>query len=163
MMPRRKKLGLLLGAMLMIAMPVGLPPALADKPETIAPSVHADFSVGKLVAVASCAADLYPPSADVARLKAERVARSRAEDKLRKALLLLVRDHKAKLGRFGGAEQVAKLDPKTAVVEKIDYGATGGVVLWLSLSLAGGKDHAKSDGAAETAAPDAGAVPPEEH
>ena len=39
---------------------------------------------------------------------------------LRKALPLLVRDHKDKLGRFGGAEAVAKLDPKTAVIERID-------------------------------------------
>lgn len=136
--------------------------ALADKPDSVVPGVTVDFAAGKLVAVASCAADLYPPSADVARLKAERVARSRAEDKLRKALPLLVRDHKDKLGRFGGAEAVAKLDPKTAVIERIDYGATGGVVLWLALPLARTKERVHSGGAAETATPDAGAAPPEE-
>ena len=128
----------------------------AEKPESVSPGVAADFAAGKLVAVASCAADLYPPSAEVARLKAERVARSRAEDKLRKALAVVVRDHKAKLVRFGGSERIAKLDPQTAVVERIDYGATGGVVLWLALPLAAVKERAKEGGGAEPAVPDAG-------
>ena len=128
----------------------------AEKPESISSGVSADFAAGKLVAVASCSADLYPPSAEVARLKAERVARSRAEDKLRKALTVVVRDHKAKLVRFGGAERVAKLDPQTAVIERIDYGATGGVVLGIAWPLAGTKARVKEGGAAEPAVSDAG-------
>ncbi len=136
--------------------------AAADKPETIAAGVTADFAAGKLVAVASCAADLYPPSADVARLKAERVARSRAEDKLRKALTVVVRDHKAKLVRFGGAERVAKLDVSAAIVDRIDYGATGGVVLWLSLPLVAKADRGKEGATQESAVPDAGSGSGEE-
>jgi hypothetical protein len=136
--------------------------AHAEKPQTVAAGVQVDFAQGRLIAVASCAADLYPPSADVARLKAERVARSRAEDKLRKALPLLVRQHKAELSRFGGADQVAKLDPKTATVQRIDYGATGSVVLWLALPLAASKERVTSD-SATAGAPDAGASPSEEH
>lgn len=136
--------------------------AHAEKPQTVAAGVQVDFAQGRLMAVASCAADLYPPSADVARLKAERVARSRAEDKLRKALPLLVRQHKAELSRFGGADQVAKLDPKTATVQRIDYGATGSVVLWLALPLAASKERATSD-SATAGAPFAGASPSEEH
>lgn len=136
--------------------------AHADKPQTVVPGVQVDFAQGRLVAVASCAADLYPPSADVARLKAERVARSRAEDKLRKALPILVRDHKAALVRFGGVEQVGKLDPKTATVQRLDHGATGSVVLWLALPLAASKERVTSDSATD-ATPDAGASPSEEH
>ncbi|MBL8634688.1 MAG: hypothetical protein JNM40_15805 [Myxococcales bacterium] len=128
----------------------------ADKAESVSAGVTADFAAGKLIAVASCAADLYPPSADVARLKAERVARSRAEDKLRKALTVVARDHKAKLARFGGAERVAKLDVSTAVVERIEYGATSGVVLWLALPLATKADRGKEGATQESAVPDAG-------
>ncbi len=138
-------------------------PALGEKPQTLAPGVQVDFAQGRLVAVASCAADLYPPSADVARLKAERVARSRAEEKLRKALPILLRDHKAALSRFGGTDVVAKLDPKNASIQRLDYGSTGSVVLWLALPLAAAKERATSDKATEAVAPDAGAAPSEEH
>ncbi len=134
----------------------------ADKGEAVSSGVTADFAAGKLVAVASCAADLYPPSADVARLKAERVARSRAEDKLRRALTIVVRDHKAKLVRFGGADRVAKLDVSSAVVERIDYGATGGVVLWLLLPLAANADRGKEGATQEPSVPDAGSGSGEE-
>ena len=57
-------LGLLAGSMVCAV--------AAEKPESISSGVSADFAAGKLVAVASCSADLYPPSAEVARLKAER-------------------------------------------------------------------------------------------
>ncbi len=138
-------------------------PAYADKPQSLAPGVQLDLSQGRLIAVASCAADLYPPSADVARLKAERVARSRAEEKLRKALPILLRDHKAALTRFGGVEQVAKLDPKNATIQRLDYGSTGSVVLWLALPLAATQERATSDSGKDAATKDAGAAPSEEH
>jgi len=125
--------------------------AAADKPETIAAGVTADFAAGKLVAVASCAADLYPPSADVARLKAERVARSRAEDKLRKALTVVVREHKAKLVRFGGAERVAKLPPLQPPVTISDGDATRGKAMFATCTACHGE---KAAGMQDKGAPD---------
>lgn len=107
----------------------------AEETLRITPYVQADLTAGKLVAVAGCAADLYPPSPEIARIKAERIARNRAEERLRQALLLLVRDHGAKLAALGGPERLAQLDPKKALVEKVDYGAQGSVVLWLALNL----------------------------
>ena len=50
------------------------------------PGVTVDWQRGVIEASASAAADLYAASADVARLKAERLARARAEDRLRRAL-----------------------------------------------------------------------------
>jgi hypothetical protein len=120
-------------------------PARADKPVALFDGVQVDVQQGKLSAVASCAADLLSPSAEIARVKAERLATNRARERLKKALAQLVRDHKDQLARFGGPEQVAKLDPKQAVVAQVDYGATGAVVVKLVLSLSGAKTPENSE------------------
>jgi hypothetical protein len=108
------------------------PPAAAA-PENVAPGVHADWSRGVLLATGSCAADLFAASAEVARIKAERLARGRAEARLRRALQTLGREPRwrSKIS----AELVAQLDPTLAKVSRIDYAATGSVALQLELPL----------------------------
>ncbi len=108
------------------------PPA-AVTTETVAPGVQADWSRGVLLAAGSCAADLFAASAEVARIKAERLARGRAEARLRRALQTLGRE--ARWRNKVAAEVVAQLDPAQAKVARIDYAATGSVSLQLELSL----------------------------
>ena len=107
-----------------------------------------------LEATASSSADLYAASAEVARIKAERLCRLRAEERLRKALLALSRDEKqrARLEPYGGADQVARLDPARARILNVDYAASGSVSLRIGLSLLAekkGNDEPPQKGAAD--------------
>lgn len=101
------------------------------KPESIAVGVQLDAQRGVLLAAGSAAADLFAASADIARIKAERLARLRAEERLRKALQLLGRDPK----RRASWPQLGKLDVTRATTAHIDYAATGSVSLRLELAL----------------------------
>lgn len=101
------------------------------KPESIAVGVQLDAQRSVLLAAGSAAADLFAASADIARIKAERLARLRAEDRLRKALQLLSRDPK----RRASWPQLGKLDVTRATTAHIDYAATGSVSLRLELAL----------------------------
>lgn len=92
-----------------------------------------DWQRGVLEASASAAADLYAASVEVARLKAERLARARAEERLRRALAALRSD--ARLVARVGPAGVGALDVRSAQVRFIDYGSNGSVVLRLSLPL----------------------------
>lgn len=97
------------------------------------PGVTVDWQRGVLEASASAAADLYAASADVARLKAERLARSRAEERLRRALTALRGD--SRLVARVGPMPASALDIHSAQVRFIEYGSNGSVVLRLSLPL----------------------------
>lgn len=122
-------LGLGLGADSLAA-----PRAVAPPPSTV-PGVTVDLASGHIDAVASAAADLYAASADIARTKAERLARSRAEERLRRALANLVRTEASRLAPFGGAERVKVLDPTRAQSISVEYGSTGSVTIKLRLPL----------------------------
>lgn len=97
------------------------------------PGVTVDWQRGVIEASASAAADLYAASADVARLKAERLARSRAEERLRRALTALRGD--SRLVARVGPTPASALDIHSAQVRFIEYGSNGSVVLRLSLPL----------------------------
>ena len=117
------------------------PGAHAAKPAVarvqLLPGVWADWERGVVEASGSYAADLYAPSADIARIKTERMARLSAKDRLRKALALLGRDEKLRphLAPFGGFEKVAQLDVEQAKVVSLDESSSGSIALRLSLSL----------------------------
>lgn len=117
------------------------------------PGVTVDWQRGVLEASASAAADLYAASVEVARLKAERLARTRAEERLRRALTALRSDARlvARLGPSGPAG----LDIRSAELRLIEYGSNGSVVLRLSLPLVATPPAAKA-AAAASSAPDAG-------
>lgn len=135
----------------------------ADKPAKPAAAtplagVAVDWQRGVIEASASAAADLYAASADVARLKAERLARARAEDRLRRALAGLRSDPRL-LARVPAGP--AALDVSRATVSFIDYGSNGSVVLRLSLPLAvqpvvPDKKAGQPDGGAASPSPDLG-------
>jgi hypothetical protein len=118
------------------------------------PGVTVDWQRGVLEASASAAADLYAASVDVARLKAERLARARAEERLRRALAALRSD--ARLSARLGTASVAGLDVRSAQVRFIDYGSNGSVVLRLSLPLT-----APPAAAAKPAGPASGSTVPD--
>jgi hypothetical protein len=103
------------------------------RPTILAPGVALDWSRGVLTASASSAADLYAASAEVARVKAERLARLRAQDRLRLALKTL--SHEPRLRGKLSPELLAKLDPAQAKLAHIEYAATGSVSLRLELPL----------------------------
>lgn len=108
----------------------------APSPATAAvPGTSVDLVNGSIDAVASAAADLYAASADIARTKAERLARSRAEERLRKALANVVRSDGHRLSAYGGVERVKALDPARAQQLSVEYGSTGSVTVKLRLSL----------------------------
>lgn len=122
------------------------PAEAATKPaspvEKLAPGVQLDWARGVLSASGSCAADLFAASAEVARIKSERLARLRAEERLRKALVALAGDKdKARAERLSrlvaptSLDQLRRLDPAQAAVAHIDYAATGSVSLRLELPL----------------------------
>lgn len=132
--------------------------------EKLGPGVQLDWARGVLSATGSCAADLFAASAEVARIKSERLARLRAEERLRKALLALAGDkdkvRAERLSRLvapASLEQLRRLDPAKAAVAHIDYAATGSVSLRLELPL--GPSTAAPAPAAPTrpGGPDAGA------
>jgi hypothetical protein len=135
----------------------------ADKPAKPAAAspiagVAVDWQRGVIEASASAAADLYAASADVARLKAERLARARAEERLRRALAGLRSDPRL-LSRVPAGP--AALDVSRATVSFIDYGSNGSVVLRLSLPLSvlpavTDKKAGQSDGGASSPSPDLG-------
>lgn len=116
-------------------------PAAKDKAATarvqLLPGAWVNWEQGVIEATGSGAADLFAPSADVARIKAERLARLRATERLRKALAQLCQDEKQRphLVPFGGAGEVSKLDVERARVLTIDHAASGSVSLRLSLPL----------------------------
>lgn len=134
------------------------------KPEPVSeatlPGVFIDWEHGKLLAPGSCAADLYAASADIARAKAERLARLRAEERLRKALGILTRDkeQRRRIAAFGPPEQLAQLDPASAQIASIDYGASGSVAVHLALDL---RPAPPAPPAAISPQADAGATPPD--
>jgi hypothetical protein len=83
-----------------------------------------DADAHKLVASAAAAADLRAPSAAIARVKAERTARQRAEKKIAAALV--------ELGDKESPEALAKrLESATVSDEK--FGSDGSVELTLRL------------------------------
>lgn len=135
----------------------------ADKPAKPAAAspiagVAVDWQRGVIEASASAAADLYAASADVARLKAERLARARAEERLRRALAGLRSDPRL-LSRVPAGP--AALDVSRATVSFIDYGSNGSVVLRLSLPLSvqpavTDKKAGQPDGGASSPSPDLG-------
>ena len=127
------------------AKPVGGAGSVAGVPGI--PGVTVDWQRGVLEASASAAADLYAASVDVARLKAERLARARAEERLRRAVAALQSD--ARLTARLGSAGPAALDVRSAEVRFIDYGSNGSVVLRLSLALTpSASPAAKSPGSA---------------
>jgi hypothetical protein len=89
---------------------------------------HYDRAAERLIAHAAAAADLRAPSAQVARVKAERVARTRAEAKLSSAL-----DH---LGADLDKDELEKA-VSAATIENERYGSDGSVELDLVLSTHG--------------------------
>lgn len=141
--------GLTVGFTGALAPAVSAAPAAAAAPQSIAPGVSVDWGRGVLIAAASCAADLFAPSAEIARIKAERLARMRAEQRLRKGLQALSREP-----RFHdkvAPALLAQLDPSQAQVAHVEYAATGSVSLRLELPLT----------AAPTKAPAPAASPPD--
>lgn len=160
-------LGVLAAARPGLAVPrAGQPAASASAPaaavERLGPGVQIDWARGVLSSAGSCAADLFAASAEVARVKAERLARLRAEDRLRKALAALATDKdKARAERLArllapaAASEVARLDVARATVARIDYAATGSVSLRLELALRTGAAATSAPPAAPN--PDAGA------
>jgi hypothetical protein len=137
--------------------PTPAAPAKSEARIPVGDAAVVDFERGVLEAAGSAAADLFSASAEIARLKAERLARLRAEERLRKALQTLAQDEKqrGRLQPFGGPEAVSRLDPTQARVLVIDYGASGSVSLRLELPLAGGPAAAVDLGSRGT--PDGGA------
>ena len=107
-----------------VAALLGLALALAPVGKT---GCDYDAEAHTLVARAAAAADPRAPSADVARVKAERTARAEATLKLKKALTAL--------GWHGEAEAAQKL--LEGATGAPDYGADGSVVLKLTLSTEG--------------------------
>jgi hypothetical protein len=83
-----------------------------------------DKKSGRLEAEAAAAADLRAPSAGVARIKAERTARARAEKKLEAAL----RHLKCKLD-----EPALRKALESAEVADVTWGSDGSVQLKLTL------------------------------
>ena len=156
--------GLLCAALAGGAAPAAATPASATTPtapaaiQSLGPGVQVDWSRQVVSAAGSCAADLFAASAEVARLKAERLARMRAEARLRKALQALAREP-----RFHGkvpAELLSRLEPSQAQVAHIEYAATGSVSLRLELPLtAPGPAKNPAVPPLPGAVPDAGAPP----
>lgn len=105
------------------------PPAYAEPPGR---GVIVDASTGTIEAPGSCAADLRAPSAEVARIKAERIARERARERLKQALLSLP---PARLA--GRSVDPAAVDAalQKAEVASVHYGSTGSVTVRLRLRL----------------------------
>ncbi len=131
------------------------------------PGVTVDWQRGVIEASASAAADLYAASADVARLKAERLARARAEDRLRRALAGM-RAEPRLLARVPAGP--AALDVSRATVSHIDYGSNGSVVLRISLPLSvlpppaeRDKRAAGPDGGTHGGGPDLGPTAADSH
>lgn len=123
---------------LLLSLFVGSAPVCAaddgdkDKIEALADGAAIDWEARTVEAPGSCAADPRTPSAEVARIKAERVARERARTRLRHALLGLAR------GRWHGRpEKAAALDEAfdAAETQDLHYEANGSVSLRLRLKL----------------------------
>lgn len=112
--------------------PVAAAPAVAAA-ESLGPGVQVDWNRGVLLAAGSCAADLFAASAEVARVKAERLARSRAQARLHRALQTLSREPRLR-GKLS-PELLGQLDPTHAKVVHIEYAATGSVSVRLELAL----------------------------
>ena len=87
-----------------------------------------DAAAHRLEARGAAVADPRAPSADVARVKAERLARADAGHKLQKGLSAL---------GFRGDEAAMKKVLDGATASPPDYGADGSVVLVLSVSTDG--------------------------
>jgi len=104
---------------------LALPLALAPVGKT---GASYDAAQKRVEARGAAAADPRAPSADVARVKAERQARAEAAHKLGKALSAL---------GWRGDEAAAKKLLEGATVSGVDYGADGSVTLTLWLSTGG--------------------------
>ncbi len=87
-----------------------------------------DAEAHRLEARGAAAADPRTPSADVARVKAERLARADAGNKLQKGLSAL---------GYRGDEAALKRLLETASASVPDYGADGSVAVVLSISTNG--------------------------
>ena len=107
-------------AALLVALPLALAPVGKS-------GARYDADAHRLEARGASAADPRAPSADVARVKAERLARGRATDKLGKALHALG-------WRGDEAEQQKLLDAAAGAPE---YGADGSVTIVLTISTEG--------------------------
>lgn len=166
----RRLSGLGLTLLLLVAALATAGERAAEKPAKSAAAatpvgVSIDWQRGIIEASASAAADLYAASADVARLKAERLARARAEERLRRGLAGLRSDPRL-LARVPAGPSA--LDVSRATVSYIDYGSNGSVVLRLSLPLMvqpalPDKPAAAADGGAATSSPDMGATASDSH
>ncbi|MCS6913478.1 MAG: hypothetical protein RMK29_04125 [Myxococcales bacterium] len=118
-------------AVLLVVLGAGSP--AGAEPEGLAEGVTVDWSAGMMEAVGSCAADLRAPSVEIARIKAERVARQRAQERLRAALRALPR------GRWAGpppATEALEQALGQAEVTKVHYGSNGSVSVRLRLAIA---------------------------
>lgn len=87
--------------------------------------------VGVIEAPGSSAADLRAPSAEIALIRAERLARERAAERIKAALASLPG------ARTGQLPKDLDALIASAQVAAIDYGASGSVSLRLSLKLPG--------------------------
>lgn len=105
------------------------PPAREPLPQGVV--ISWPDGVGVIEAPGSSAADLRAPSAEVALIRAERLARERATERMKAALSSLPR------ARLGQLPQDLDALLATAQVAAIDYGASGSVSLRLSLKLPG--------------------------
>ncbi len=120
---------------LMLAGAVTLAPARERGVEQLGDGVVVYWEEGAVEASGSCAADLRAPSAEVARIQAERVARERAQQHMRQALLALP---KVRWAAGKEAPRETDLDPavRGAETAAVDYGSNGSVSVRLRLKLA---------------------------
>ncbi len=109
----------------LLAIYLSLPLALSPVGKT---GAMYDAAAHRLEARGAAAADPRTPSADVARVKAERQARADAAHKLQKALSALG-------DRSDDAAMKKLLD--AAIASNLDYGADGSVSLTLAISTDG--------------------------
>ncbi len=99
--------------------------------EQLASGVRIDWDAGTVEAEGRCAADPRAPSAEVARIKAERIARERAREQMKKALVALPG------ARWPSRPVPAALDPILEGAETVatELGSNGSVSLRLRLKL----------------------------
>ena len=109
----------------LLALPLVLPLALAPVGKT---GASYDAALHRIEARGAAAADPRAPSAEVARVRAERQARVEAANRLGKAL--------SALGWRGDEASTRKL-LEAATASDVDYGADGSVTMTLSLSTEG--------------------------
>ena len=133
--------------------------------DTDAGDATTDWTLGLVVASGESAADLRAPSPQIARVKAERRARSRARDRLLEKIRSLPLAE-GDIGRRLDADRALATRIQQLVedasVHELDYASDGSVVLQLSVPLhaleralagAGGRDVGRSPAADPAKAP----------